>query len=220
MRKLWLILPILVAALLGARQTASAQPRLSRLEQLEPEEHELLKQGRIVLHQRSQVIGSSRLYGGTSWQRIKARPEVVWQALMDTSHYPMLVPQVAEARLVDSTPDQRLVYLRHGDGLVRVQYHLVMNYVENAHAVWFHVDPSRPGSLRRGRGFIVIRPWGESQSVMTFNAYADIGGGMITSLLRPRIQEGVLRIPWSMKRYIEGQGRSRYQRTLQARREM
>jgi hypothetical protein len=43
--------------------------------------------------------------------------------------------------------------------------------------------------------------------MIVFTVFADLGGGMISGILRPQIQDGLLRVPYSLKRYVEGGGR-------------
>lgn len=189
---------------------ASAQLADFRLHQLQPQELEQLKRGRLIRHENSKMFGNTRLHGGTSWQRINAPPDSVWQAILDTPRYKQLLPQVREARVIQETDSRRLVYIRHVQGFISVRYHLVMNVEESSRIVSFRVDQTRPRSLSKGRGFIAVRPYGAKQSIVTFNIYADIGSGMVSSFFLPQIREGILRVPWNMKRYIEGQGRARY----------
>jgi hypothetical protein len=205
------VFTLLTGALLSvAASPASAQMGLAKVERLDDAERQLLEQGRVVIRRETQLVGSTRLYGGTSWQRINAPPQAVWEAALDTPHYPQLLPDVAEASLVEQEGAKRLVYIRHRHSLISARYHLIVNTSAEAHALWFYVDRRRPSSLRHGRGYFVVQPYGEGQSVVTFHVLADLGGGMIASLLRPQIQDGILRAPWNMKRYIEGRGRSRY----------
>lgn len=201
---------LLMLALIFTPSISRAQSEFARLSQLNNDEKVLLERGRIVVHKGARVIGSTRLVGGTSWQRVNAPPDAVWRAVLDTPRYPNLLPEVSEARLVEDEAEKRLVFLRHGHGIISARYHLVVSYADDAKALWFHVAPNRRGSLRQGRGYIVVRPYDEDQSVIAFHVLADMSGGMIANLLRPRVQAGILRAPWVMKRFIEGRGRSRY----------
>lgn len=200
---------LLVSIALGATP-AYAQPERYDIEHLTPEEQALLAQGRLVKRQQSQMVGGTRLYGGTSWQRVRHSPDVVWQAVLDTPQYTQILPQVTEARLIQREGSKRVVHFRHGHGLLSLQYALVMHCSNNTRAVHFYVDQTRPRSLRQGRGFLVVRPHGEGQSLIVFNVFADLGSGMISSILRPQIQDGVLGVPYSLKRYVEGAGRNLY----------
>jgi hypothetical protein len=200
---------ILLSIVLCATSALAESERYST-EHLTPEEQALLANGRIVKRQQSQMVGGTRLYGGTSWQRVRHRPDVVWRAVLDTPRYTQILPQVTEARLLRRDGSKRTVHFRHGHGLLSLQYALVMHCSNETRAVHFYVDQSRPRSLRQGRGFLVVRPHGEEQSLIVFNVFADLGSGMISSILRPQIQDGVLGVPYSLKRFVEGAGRDLY----------
>jgi len=182
---------------------------------LSPDEERALKRGRLVMHPRTVRAGGVQMFGGTSWQKVDLPPEVVWQAVLDTSRYPNMLPQVSEARLLGETPSSRLVFVRHGQGVVSARYHLVMQCRSLARTALFHVDQSRPGNLNRGRGHLAVQPYGDGGSLMTFHIMADVGGGLVTSLLRPQIQEWMLRVPQTIKQYVEGPGRERYHQLAQ-----
>ena len=207
MRRHQTIAAIAMFVLLSASGEVFAQP----LPSLSPDEARELKQGRLVMHPKTFRAGGARMFGGTSWQKVDLPPEVVWQAVLDTSRYPNMLPQVSEARLLgQSRPASRVVFVRHGQGVVSARYHLVMQCRTLTRTATFHVDQTRPGSLNRGRGYMAVQPYGEEGSLMTFHIMADVGGGMVTSLLRPQIQEWMLRVPQTIKRYVEGPGRERY----------
>lgn len=204
------LLSCLLMSFFMGTTSAYAQSERYGVEHLTPEEQALLAHGRLVKRQQSQMIGGTRLYGGTSWQRVRHSPQVVWQAVLDTPRYTQIMPQVTEARLIHQEGSKRVVHFRHGQGLLSLQYALVMHCSNDAQAVHFYVDQTRPRSIRQGRGFIVVRPHGEGQSLVVFNVFADLGSGMISSILRPQIQDGVLGVPYSLKRYVEGAGRNLY----------
>jgi len=41
---------------------------------------------------------------------------------------------------------------------------------------------------------------------------ADVGTGIVSGALRPTLHEWMLKVPWTMKQYLEGSGRTRYDR--------
>src|SRR5690242_7403297 len=59
-----------------------------------------LEAGELVVRRVTAEQGALHLMGGTSWQVIDAAPELVWRVLLDTTHYPRILPQVREAKLV------------------------------------------------------------------------------------------------------------------------
>lgn len=206
---------IVVATALLVLITGVGEVRAQYVADLSGEELQRLEQGRLVMHRQNRSIKGVRLFGGTSWQRVDLPPAVVWQAVLDTSRYPDMLPQVTEAQLVREDPETRLLFLRHGDGLVSARYHLVMQCRARSKIATFYVDPHHPGSLSHGRGYIVVQPFQETSSLITFHILADVSGGMVASVLRPQIQEWMLRVPQTIKRYVEGPGRERYTQLAQ-----
>ncbi len=170
-----------------------------------------LEKGRLVMHPETGPRGT-RLFGGTSWQKVDVPPEALWEAVLDTSHYDRMLPQLREARLLRERDEDRLILMHHRRGIINARYHLVMQVRPRSRFVTFYVDPNRPGSLRRGQGYIVVHPYGERSSVVTFHVMADVGSGLVSRLFRSEIQEWMLRVPQTMKRYVEGPGRTRYLR--------
>jgi len=94
--------------------------------------------------------------------------------------------------------------------MVDVDYCLRMTYQESDGLVLFQLDDSRPHDIRAGWGYIRIRPWSEGRTLVSFGVLVDVGGGVIAGLVRPTFQEWLLKIPLTMKWYVEGSGRSRY----------
>ena len=174
------------------------------------EERQLIRYGRLVQRQRSHLVGGIRHYGGTSWQRVNAPPKAVWRALRDTPRYPKLLPMVREAKLVQENEHQRVVHVRHGPRLFAIQYELHMDFREATQEVLFRVDHRRSRSQRSGHGKIAVVPYAQDQAVIHFQVMAEVGQGWIARILRPRLQDGLLRVPQSIKRYLEGDGRTLY----------
>jgi hypothetical protein len=169
-----------------------------------------LRRGELVERRVVQRRGSLRLMGGTSWQVIDARPEVVWQALLDTEHYDRMMPQVLEARLVDEDADRRTVFMRQGNPVLQTSYYLEVDIDRSSHAVRFSKDDSRPGNLRAAWGFYEVRAYGKDKALLTYGVMADPGDGLIGGLLRGTVHEWMMKVPWMMKRFIEGSGRYIY----------
>ena len=61
-------------------------------------ERKRLAAGGLVERRVVKRKGGLDLMGGTSWQVIKAPPDVIWEALLDTQYYPRMMPRVLEAR--------------------------------------------------------------------------------------------------------------------------
>src|SRR5689334_14191917 len=84
--------------------------------ELSTKERASLEAGALVSRPQAERRGSLDLIGGTSYQVINAPLRVVWSALLDTQYYPRMMPQVLEARLVESKDCERTVFMRQGAG--------------------------------------------------------------------------------------------------------
>ena len=178
-----------------------------------PEEWRKLEAGELVLRPTSREQGSTRLMGGSSWQIIDAAPDAVWRALLDTSHYHKMMPQVLEARVVGKKDNVRTVFLRQGaKGLAEAKYYLRVSVHEDRHDITFTVDDKRPRELLRSAwGFYTVRPY-RDRTLLAYGVMADIGTGIMAGIMRSNVHEWMLRTPWLIKRFIEGSGRKLYVR--------
>jgi Polyketide cyclase / dehydrase and lipid transport len=176
------------------------------------EEWKRLDAGQLVLRPVSRTQGRQRLMGGSSWQVIDAPPEVVWRALLDTPRYNRMMPQVLEARVVRAADNQRTVFLRQGtEGLVEAKYYLRVNVHEEKRDITFAVDDEMPHDLLRAAwGFYTVRPYRDGKTLLAYGVMADIGGGVVASLMRHNVHDWMLRTPWMVKRFLEGSGRKLY----------
>lgn len=173
-----------------------------------------LEAGELVSRPRSQRRGRLNLTGGTSFQVIDATPDVVWAALLDTSNYTHTMPRLLEARVVGSGPNTRTVFMRHGSsGLIERSYYLNIKIDAQRRDVTFAIDPSRPHDVKAAWGFYTVRSYGDGERPRTLLAYgvmADVGGGILSSLVGPVVQEWMLRTPNLIKGFVEGAGRNLY----------
>ena len=179
--------------------------------ELSPDELQRLEKGRLVMHP-EESADHPQLFGGTSWQKIAVPPEALWEAILDTPHYPHMLPQLAEARLLQDRDEGRLILMHHRQGIINARYRLIMLVRPSSRIAVFYVDPTHSGTLRRGQGYILVQPYGEQDSLITFHIMADVGSGLVAELFRDEIQEWMLRVPQTVKRYVEGPGRPRYLR--------
>jgi len=174
------------------------------------EERRALEAGELVQRPMEKRRGDLRLIGGTSYQLISAPAHVVWQALLDTPHYPRMMPEVLEARLVETKSSQRTVFMRQGrEGISERTYYLKVNVDAARQEIGFQMDKDRPHDLRAAWGFYQVRPYGQS-TLLVYGIMADIGSGLLSSMFRGTFHEWMLRTPWMMKRFIEGSGRYIY----------
>jgi len=153
------------------------------------------------------VRGQQELIGGAAWQVIDARPDVVWRALLDTAHYRRFMPRLLEAKLIGERGDIRTVFIRQGSELVDASYYMKIHVLEAQRDITFAVDESRPHDLRAAWGFYAVRPYGPDRTLLAYGIMADIGGGILTGMLKGSIHEWMLKVPWLVKRFVEGSGR-------------
>jgi hypothetical protein len=175
------------------------------------DEREQLRRGELVVRSEARERGHHRLIGGTSFQVIDAAPEAVWRAVLDTPRYTRFVPIAVEAREIEHSDDRRLVLLRHEQGPVELSYHVEVAVRADRKTLRFRVDRTRAGDVSEGWGFLQVRPFGDSQTIVTFGIFADVGSGMVAGFFRPRMQEWMMRVPAELRRYLENGGLRRYQ---------
>ena len=176
-------------------------------DQLTVDERKQLERGELVVRPTTERRGRLDLIGGTSWQLIDAKPDVVWEALLDTQYYHRMLPQVREAKLVADHRDVRTVYLTHGFGLLRASYHLKVKLKETDREIWFAMDDTKPHQLEAAWGFYSVRPYRGGRTLLTYGVMADLGEGVLRSVVKGTVHEWILRVPWMVKRFVEGSGR-------------
>jgi hypothetical protein len=174
------------------------------------DELQRLAHGQLVERRTTLERGDLRLMGGTSWQVIDAPPDSVWRALLDTGHYPRMLPQVTEARLVREDGDHRTLFLRHGSGVAQTSYYLDVNVDSAQRGMTFHIDETRPRSIRAAFGYYGVRAYPGGRSLLVYSVMADIGDGLLTALLRSTVHEWMMKVPWLVKRFVEGSGHDLY----------
>ncbi|MCA9615177.1 MAG: hypothetical protein H6721_08340 [Sandaracinus sp.] len=188
-----------------------AQP-LAMRSPLSDAERAQLDRGSIVLRRVRERRGPLTLIGGTSFQVVDLPPSAVWRALHDDpDHIRRMLPQVHSARQLREEANLRVMHFEHRVGVVRASYAMRFQYDDTQKAVLFQLDESRPHTIRAGWGFMRVRRWGENQTLLSFGAMVDVGEGLISGLVRPTLHEWILKIPWTLKQYVEGAGRSRYE---------
>lgn len=204
-----LTLAVLLAAL--SAWPTSAQPIAIRSSLTEAETAQL-ERGSIVLRRVRERRGPLTLIGGTSFQVVDLPPRAVWRALQDEPEYlRRMLPQVHSARQLRREENIRVMSFEHRIGVVRATYAMRFQYDDQQKAVLFQLDESQPHTIRAGWGFMRVRRWGENQTLLSFGAMVDVGEGLLSGLVRPTLHEWILKIPWTLKQYVEGDGRSRYE---------
>jgi len=157
-----------------------------------------------------QRFGTANLVGGNSWQLIGSPPEIVWKALLDTYHYRRTLPAVLEATLVKDRGNQRIVFLRQGSGLIQVTNYLRLSIRADRKEMDFCIEEKLPHSIKTGWGFFAIRPYGKGNSVLAYGVMVDVGNNLIAEIVKGSTREWMLKVPWLVKKFVEGSGRWLY----------
>jgi len=176
------------------------------------DELQRLSHGELVERRMTRERGDLRLMGGTSWQVIKASPDVVWKALLDTPYYPRMLPALSEAKVISETGPTRTLFMRHGTGIAQTSYFLDVKLDHRRREMSFRVDPTRPHGIRAAFGFYTARPYVGGRTLLVYGVMADIGDGLGSALLRGSVHEWMMKVPWMVKRFVEGSGRYLYTR--------
>lgn len=206
-----LSLALLACALVLAHGPAIARDAPSELTR---NELRRLERGELVVRPSTERRGELRLIGGTAFQVVSASPDVVWQALLDTPYYRRMLPELQQAEVVRETArgtgQTRIVSLKHGRGPAITSYFVSMQIDPHKRDIAFRLDETRPHDIRAAWGFYTVRPHGAGKTLLVFGVLADPGDGVLKTVLRPAVQEWALRVPWMVKRFVEGSGRYIY----------
>jgi ribosome-associated toxin RatA of RatAB toxin-antitoxin module len=162
-----------------------------------------LHRGELVIRPAALRRGDLDLVGGTSWQAVDAPADVVWHTVLDTADYVRMLPAVTDARLLEQQGHRRVIWLHHSYSMIDASYCLVATLQPERRTASFQIDDSRPHSMRAGWGFLTVRPYGMHRSMVSYGILADIGHGMASGLLAPTIRDWMLRVPATVKEFIE-----------------
>jgi ribosome-associated toxin RatA of RatAB toxin-antitoxin module len=190
-----------VAVFLGAPAGSVASN-----DELTSEDKKMLASGELVMKPKNEQRGAYKLLGGQSWQIIDAPPSETWGALKDISGYKNFIPLATESVITHEDSEETEVAIRQQWGPVDIRYVLQTTLQPTKGAVLFRVDHSQDHDIRAGWGFIRIRPYKENQSLVSFGALVDIGDGVFVSIVRPAVRRNLLRIPYYLKKHLEGGG--------------
>lgn len=187
------------ALLAGTPAGADAQGDLTAAERAR------LQRGELVTRPAQRRVGGQVTFGGTSYQVVRAPLAEVWRAVTDPRRYADMLPQVRSARQVAQSGPSRSVALRHQRGPIDVRY--VMNFLfeRRSHTVLFTLDETRHHDIRAGWGFIRLAARGADQTLVSFGAMVGIDSGVVSVGMRPTLQEWLLKVPLTVKRYIDRQ---------------
>lgn len=165
-------------------------------------EQRRLLAGELVRRDASREQGGRRLFGGTSFIRVRAPVETVWRAVRDLSIYPRLIPSLARVDVVRREGDGFLLRMTHRYALSSSAYHVRMRFEDAAHRVSFEVDHSRPSDVRGGRGFLELREHAGGTIVM-WGMLADVGDGVVARVFGPFLSDWLLKPPRCLRDELE-----------------
>jgi hypothetical protein len=192
--------------------SASAQMGLAR-RALSQSERSRLQSGGLVVRPTTERRGDLQLVGGVSYQVVDAAPDVVWRAMSDVDEWRQMLPQVAESRAVARNGAQRTVYIRQSSGPVNVSYYLNATFRNESKDALFMLDEHRAHDIRAAWGFMSVRSWaGGTQALVSYGVMVDVGDGLLTSMVRGTVHEWVMKVPATIKQYVEGRGGEQYVR--------
>ncbi len=192
----------LVASVAAAQRPSAGAP-------FTEEERQRLLAGELVRRPDARREGNFSYIGGTSWMRVAAPREQVWEVIDDVSRYPRLIPGVSDARVVEELGSRRVIYLRHTYSFVSAAYHASVRSDRRRWTLTFELDPTRPHDVRDGRGFITLDRYGRGETIVTWGVMADVGSGIITGVFAPVIHDWILKVPWCVRGELEPSRRQR-----------
>lgn len=200
----WLLLLLaLVPAALQAQSVARA-PFSGR-------EREELSAGKLVSRPSRERRGDLRLIGGASWQVVRATPDALFRALLDTDHYPRMFPGLSRAELVSSHETLRRVRFEHKKGPLGVSYRLALQIDAQRRDITFKLNDPLDSSLRAAWGFLSVREFGVGKTLLSYGVMADPGDGLVVGLVRGVIHDWLLKVPQTVRWFVEGKsGRALY----------
>jgi ribosome-associated toxin RatA of RatAB toxin-antitoxin module len=174
-------------------------------------EQQQLRAGELVSRAAKEERGSLRLMGGNSWQVIDASPAEVFRALLDTTRYSRMLPAVTGSRMVQEQPGYRRVRLEHKKGPLGISYDIGARVYTDRQDITFSLENAPSGLPRAAWGFFSVRPYGASQTLLSYGVMTDPGDGLLLSLVRSVVHEWVLRVPRQVKFFVESrEGRKLY----------
>lgn len=168
-----------------------------------PTERAALLAGELVRRDLSRQEGQTRLYGGASWQRVRAPIDVVWRTATDPQALTRLIPSLDQARVIEEREGTRLLYMHHSyGGLLETDYYVRMELDAPRYTLRFALDPSRPHDIRAGRGFITLSAY-RGDTIVAWGMLVDPGGGLLTRAFGPMLNEWLLLPPRCMRDEVE-----------------
>lgn len=184
-------------------QIAPAPLRAEARKPFSEEERKRLANGELVVRKVEERRATARLIGGSSWQVVKAPPDSVFRALLDTRHYDRSLPTVSGAELVSEHDDFRRVVIEHKKGPLGIRYRMALRVDRGRRDIGFRLNDPLDSGLRAAWGFLTVHPHGSGQSLLAYGVMADPGDGLIVGLARGVIHEWLMRVPEQVRKFVE-----------------
>lgn len=202
----WLALAaILVAVAAGASAGAQEGGFTS-------EERTALDRGQLVTRPRRETRDDHTWIGGSSYQRVERPRAEVWRGIRDVGHWRHMLPETAETRVERGVGDEQFVGVRHSYGPIDARYTLRVQFDDTTHRATFEVEQGRPHDVRAAHGFIEVHSWpgDATRSLIVWAVLADPGDNPLVSMVSSDIQYWTLRVPVTMRDYLQGAGAELY----------
>lgn len=193
---------VLVVCALAAFVAAGAGAQDDDQRPFTRSERHRLQAGELVARHTTRREGPFHYIGGTSWQRVRAPISQVWETVLDVDQYPRLIPSLASARVLEDQGGSRLMRMEHRYSVAHASYFARVAVDHEHHTLRFELDRSRPHDLRAGRGFLSLSEY-QGDTIVTWGALADMGGGMVMEVFGPMVRDWVLRVPRCVRDSIE-----------------
>ena len=176
-------------------------------------ERESLDRGQLVMRPRRETHDGRVLVGGTSYQAIERPRADVWRAIHDVAAWRHMLPQTAETRLDSAHGAEELVFVRHAYGLIQASYTLRVSFAEQERRASFDVEQGRPHDVRTAHGFLEVRAYPDApeRCLLVWALLADPGDNPLVTVFVPEIETWSLRVPTTMREYLQGNGARMYQ---------
>jgi hypothetical protein len=204
------LLVLTLAAALGASAVAAQDS--SQDAGFDADERRRLDAGELVAHPVTRYRGRTRLIGGSSFQLVERSPAATWRALMDVENLHHMLPAGEASDVVARTASERIVRLRHNAGIASATYHLRLRYDHERRDISFRLDDRRTNDLSAAWGFLSVTAIdGEpDRALVSWGVMADLGMGMLGGVLRGTVHEWLMRVPSTIRDYLQGAARDRY----------
>lgn len=206
-----LVLAGVLTALLACELAAEARADAQTTGGFTAEERALLERGRLVARPHRPTDREQWL-GGVSFQVIERTPAEVWRALEDVPAYRHMLPGTELTRDDGLEDGARVVYVRQSSMGLTASYWLHMRCNRVTRTVSFELDTHRPHDVAEARGFLEIRsyPGQPRRTLVSWGVRTVLGAGPLDGMFRDIVEPWLLRVPATMKEYLEGRAASLY----------